>query len=99
MEPIIYKIGCYLSAKQVIERRQCARSYLWNDYKIGKFPPPLVVRSKNFWPDVEVDVWLRAEMAGASDEELSALTDHLVELRHAVPVSDPAKMVALGAAA
>ena len=74
-----------LRAEAVIERRGRSRSQLYLDIRHGVMTPPVRLRGGKLsaWPSHEVDALNRAEISGASDEELRALVRQLVEQRAA----------------
>lgn len=73
-----------ITTSLVAARRARSRSQLFVDIKIGLMPPPLRARpgrKTNAWPTYEIDAINRAEIAGASDQEIRLLVRHLVEQR------------------
>ena len=70
------------------ERRARSRSQLFVDIKVGLMTPPLRARpgrKANAWPAYEIDALNRAEIAGATDEEIRQLVHKLVEQRAQIP--------------
>lgn len=69
--------------ERLTERRGRSRSQTYVDIKRGTFPPPIHVGERGLavWPAHEVDAVLRAEIGGASAEELRTLVQELVTQR------------------
>ena len=66
----------------VISRRGRSRAQLYVDIKRGVMTPPVRLGEKlSAWPGHEIDALNRAEIAGASRDELRALVQQLVEQR------------------
>jgi prophage regulatory protein len=66
----------------VISRRARSRAQLYVDIKRGVMTPPVRLGEKlSAWPAHEVDALNRAEIAGASQDELRALVLQLVAQR------------------
>jgi len=66
----------------VISRRGRSRPQLYIDIKRGTMTPPVRLGAKlSAWPSHEVDALNRAEIGGASAEELRSLVQQLLEQR------------------
>jgi prophage regulatory protein len=66
----------------VISRRGRSRPQLYIDIKRGTMTPPVRLGEKlSAWPSHEVDALNRAEIGGATQDELRVLVKHLVEQR------------------
>jgi len=74
-----------LRTDTVAERRARSRSQLYVDIRAGVMTPPVRLRGGKLsaWPAYEIDALSRAEIAGASDEEMRALVQQLLEQRAA----------------
>ncbi len=74
-----------LRLERVIDRRGRSRSQTYIDIRAGRFPPPVHVgdRGLSVWPAAEVDAVLRAEIAGATQDQLRELVRALVARRGA----------------
>jgi len=73
-----------VTTNRVADKRARSRSQLFVDIKVGLMPPPLRTRpgrKTNAWPAYEIDAINRAEIAGASDQEIRLLVRHLIEQR------------------
>jgi len=73
-----------LPAPIVAKRRGRGRTQLYIDVRRGVMTPPLPPRpgrKMSVWPAAEIDALNRAEIAGASDEELRVLVLDLVAQR------------------
>jgi predicted DNA-binding transcriptional regulator AlpA len=59
-----------LTAKHI---RPFSRAQRWRLIQDGKFPKPLKIGTRNFWPEQEIDAW-QAELVAAAiaqrDQEL-----------------------------
>ena len=66
----------------VVSRRGRSRPQLYIDIKRGTMTPPVRLGLKlSAWPSHEIDALNKAEIAGASQDELRALVQQLVEQR------------------
>jgi prophage regulatory protein len=66
----------------VVSRRARSRPQLYIDIKRGTMTPPVRLGCKiSAWPSHEIDALNRAEIAGASQDELRALVQQLVAQR------------------
>lgn len=66
----------------VISRRGRSRAQLYIDIKRGTMTPPVRLGEKlSAWPSHEIDTLNRAEIAGASQDELRALVQELIAQR------------------
>jgi prophage regulatory protein len=71
-----------LRLETVVSRRGRSRPQLYVDIKRGTMTPPVRLGCKlSAWPSHEIDALNRAEIAGASQDELRALVQELVALR------------------
>jgi prophage regulatory protein len=71
-----------LRLEPVISRRGRSRAQLYIDIKRGTMTPPVRLGEKlSAWPSHEVDALNRAEIAGATQDELRALVQQLLEQR------------------
>ncbi len=71
-----------LRIETVASRRGRGRSQLYLDIREGLMTPSLrLSRKLSAWPSHEVDALNRAEIAGATPEEIRALVCQLVEQR------------------
>jgi prophage regulatory protein len=71
-----------LRLETVISRRGRSKSQLYVDIKAGKMTPPVRVGEKlSAWPQHEVDALNRAEIGGASADEMRDLVKQLIEQR------------------
>lgn len=73
-----------ITTDRTAERRARSRSQLFVDIKVGLMTPPLRTRpgrKTNAWPAYEIDALNRAEIAGASDDEIRQLVHQLVQQR------------------
>lgn len=71
-------------ADATAEARGRSRSQLYLDIKEGRMTPPLTRRpgrQASVWPAYEIDAINRAEIRGASDDEIRELVKRLVEAR------------------
>jgi prophage regulatory protein len=71
----------------VLARRGVGRTLHWHDVKRGRFTPPVKIGRCTAWPSTEVDALLAAQVAGASPDELRALSAELVAKRASLKVS------------
>jgi len=72
----------FLRLPELIARGARKRSSLFRDIKAGLFPPPIPLGPRcSGWPEHEVDLVLRARIAGASPDEIRALVARLVAAR------------------
>jgi prophage regulatory protein len=68
-----------LRLPQVLDRRARTRSAHYNDIACGTFTPPVHMGARcSAWPEHEVDAIIRAQIAGASDEDLRKLVMQLL---------------------
>jgi prophage regulatory protein len=66
----------------VVSRRGRSRPQLYIDIKRGTMTPPVRLGEKlSAWPSHEIDALNRAEIGGASQDELRALVLELLEQR------------------
>lgn len=71
-----------LRLESVVSRRGRSRPQLYVDIKRGVMTPPVRLGGKiSAWPSHEVDALNRAEIAGATQDELRALVLRLVAQR------------------
>jgi prophage regulatory protein len=71
-----------LRLETVVSRRGRSRPQLYVDIKRGTMTPPVRLGCKlSAWPSHEIDALNRAEIAGASQDELRALVQQLVAQR------------------
>jgi prophage regulatory protein len=71
-----------LRLETVVSRRGRSRPQIYVDIKRGILTPPVRLGSKlSAWPSNEIDALNRAEIAGASQDELRALVQRLVKER------------------
>jgi prophage regulatory protein len=68
--------------EQVSAARARSRSRIYAEIDAGLFPPPIKRgRKLSVWPSHEVDLINRAEIAGATDDEIRTLVRQLIEQR------------------
>jgi prophage regulatory protein len=66
----------------VLDRRARTRSAHYRDIASGLYPPPVRLGARcSAWPEHEVDIVLRAQIAGASSDGLRALVTRLIAER------------------
>ncbi len=71
-----------LRMETVVSRRGRSRPQLYIDIKRGTMTPPVRLGEKiSAWPSHEIDALNRAEIAGASQDQLRALVKQLVAQR------------------
>ena len=71
-----------LRLPKVLDRTGDSRSTLYQRIAEGLFPPPVRAgRRASMWPDYEVDLVLRARVAGRSELELRGLVARLIARR------------------
>jgi prophage regulatory protein len=71
-----------LRLETVVSRRGRSRAQLYVDIKRGTMTPPVRLGEKlSAWPSSEIDALNRAEIGGATPDELRALVKELVALR------------------
>jgi prophage regulatory protein len=71
-----------LRLETVNSRRGRSRAQLYIDIKRGTMTPPVRLGEKlSAWPSHEIDALNRAEIAGATPDELRALVQQLVAQR------------------
>lgn len=59
-----------------------SRSQTYNEINAGLMPPPVRIRGRaTAWPAYELDALNRAEISGASDDEIRALVRELLAQR------------------
>lgn len=58
-----------------------SRSQCYVEINEGLMPPPVRIRGRTAWPAYELDALNRAEIAGASDDEIRALVRQLLQQR------------------
>lgn len=74
-----------LRLPQVLERRARTRSAHYNDITNRIFPPPIHLGERcSAWPEHEVDAVIRAQISGATRDELRTLVAQLVADRKSV---------------
>lgn len=57
-------------------------STMYNRIKAGIFPPPVSTGGQTVaWISEEVDQWIKAAIAGTSDDEMKTLVTQMVESR------------------
>lgn len=65
-----------------IRVRGRSRSQTYNEINAGLMPPPVRIRGRaTAWPAYELDALNRAEIAGATDEEIRNLVRELLAQR------------------
>jgi prophage regulatory protein len=63
---------------EVLSRRARGRTSHWNDVRSGLFTRGVKMGARDLsWPEYEVDVLIKARVAGKSDEEIRALVAKL----------------------
>lgn len=72
---------CLLRVDRVVERRARSRAQLYVDIQRGTMTPPIRPGKFSCWPEHEVNALIRAEIAGATPDELRALVQQLVAQR------------------
>jgi prophage regulatory protein len=71
-----------LRPEAVQAQRGCQKTQLYKDVNDGFLPPPIKKgRRFTYWPSYEIDAIARAEIGGASKEEIRTLVKQLVEQR------------------
>jgi prophage regulatory protein len=81
----------FLRLPAVLDCRARKRSTHYRDIADGLFPPPIHLGLRcSAWPEHEVDAILRAQIAGASSDELRGLVVRLVAERARLAPSDRA---------
>ena len=71
-----------IRAPKVGDLRGYGRSQVYADVARGILPPPIRrSRKMSVWPAFEIEAVNRAEISGASEEEIKALVKQLVEQR------------------
>jgi prophage regulatory protein len=79
-----------LRLESTLSRRGRSRAQLYVDIKKGVFPPPVRLGARlSAWPSTEVDEVNRAEIRGATPDELRTLVQRLVKQR-LVTITDAA---------
>jgi len=79
-----------LRGPAVDELRGTCRTSRFRATKAGILPPPIKTTGATTWPEHEIEACLRAEMAGATIEELQDLVRRIVEARAAYAPADAA---------
>lgn len=51
------------SVAEICERLRCNRITVWRMVRDRKFPKPIHIGSRTFWPTADVDAWLAEKMA------------------------------------
>jgi prophage regulatory protein len=73
-----------LRLEPTLSRRGRSRAQLYVDIRKGVFPPPVRLGVRlSAWPSTEVDAVNKAEIRGATPDELRALVQRLVKERQA----------------
>lgn len=74
-----------LRLDRVLERRGRSRAQTYIDIRRGILTPPVHIseRGLSVWPATEIDALLRAEIAGATREQLQQLVRELLGQRQA----------------
>lgn len=72
----------FLRLPELLARRGRSRSSHFRDVAAGLYPPPVTLGARcSGWPAHEADLVLRAQIAGASPDEVRALVAQLVAAR------------------
>lgn len=79
------EIPTLLRLDRVIERRGRQRAQTYVDIRRGVLTPPVHVgeRGLSVWPAHEIDTLIRAEVSGATADELRDLVQQLIAQRKA----------------
>jgi prophage regulatory protein len=76
-----FELG-FLRLPALLSKRGRKRSSHFRDIKAGLFPPPVALGPRcSGWPEHEVDLLLRAQIAGASPDEIRSLVARLIAAR------------------
>lgn len=73
-----------IDSQTVTQRRARSRSQIYVDIRRGVMTPPLSPRAgrkSSVWPAAEIEALNRAEIAGATDDELRELVLRLIAQR------------------
>jgi prophage regulatory protein len=72
----------FLRMPEVLNFRARSRSSLYRDVAVGLFPPPISIGPRcSAWVESEVELILRAQVAGASPDEIRQLVARVVTAR------------------
>ncbi len=66
----------------VLAARGTGRSHHYQSIAAGTWTPPVRIGRASAWPRHEVQALLRAQIAGASDEQMRSLVSKLIDERH-----------------
>lgn len=72
----------FLRLSDILERRRTSRTVTYRNIAAGTFPPPVKLGpNTSAWPEHEIEALDRAQLAGASEDEVRALVSSIVVAR------------------
>ena len=72
----------FLRIRELLARRGLSRSSHFRDIEAGLWPPPITIGPRcSVYPEHEADLILRAQVAGATADEIRTLVQQLVTAR------------------
>ncbi len=71
----------------VIKATACSKSAIYESIKKETFPPAIKLSLRSVaWVQSEVEAWIKAKIAGATEDKLKELVRSLVAKRQAFPL-------------